>query len=197
MVAYPVNMQSLPRLSPEEYLLRERGAATKSEYLDGIVVAMAGASPEHNRITANITGELHGQLRGSPCQEFASDLRVRVPACNRFYYPDVLAVCGAPQFQQLAGAQSLLNPTLVIEVLSESTESYDRSEKRDCYQTLESLQVYVLISQHMPKVEIYDRQENEWRYTALLGLENVVSLDAIGCTLRLADIYDRIAFPEP
>jgi Uma2 family endonuclease len=113
-----------------------------------------------------------------------------------YYYPDVVGVCGEPQFEDET-FETLLNPTLIVEVLSETTESNDRGQKRGCYQTIPSLTTYVLISQHRAQVEIYRRQENGWLYTATQGREAVVTLEAIGVTLRLADLYARVTFPPP
>jgi Uma2 family endonuclease len=119
---------------------------------------------------------------------------VRVPACDKYYYPDVTVVCEPPQFED-GRRDTLLNPTLLIEVLSDSTQATDRDEKWQCYQTLESLQSYVLISQNKPLVEIYRRQADGWFYTAFTQLESVVPLDAIGCELKLAEVYARVPFP--
>lgn len=195
MVAYKKKVPQPPQITPQEYLRRERKAETKSEYYGGVVVAMAGASKEHNRITANIYGELHSQLKQSPCQAFVTDLRVSVPACNSYFYPDVVAICGDPRFAD-SDLDTLLNPTLIVEVLSESTQDKDRGEKLDCYQTLESLQTYVLVEQERPQVKIYRRQENGWHYSTVEGLVNSLSLEAIGSALKLADIYDRVEFPQ-
>jgi Uma2 family endonuclease len=190
-------MEKPPRLTPQEYLERERKAETKSEYHGGIVVAMAGASPEHNIIVFDLIGTLSVQLRGKPCQGFPSDLRVRVPACDKYYYPDAIVVCEEPEYEQLAGTRSLLNPTLIVEVLSDSTEKTDRGEKWTCFQTLESLQTYVLISQDRPLIEVYRREGQGWFYAAATGVESRVPLDAIGCELKLTDVYARIQFPQP
>jgi len=111
---------------PQEYLEREHSAETKCEYYDGVIVAMAGAGPEHDRATGDIYASLHTQLHGKPCEPFTSDMRVRVPACNRYFYPDVSVACGGAHFEALAGVRSLQNPTLIVEVLSESTEKTDR-----------------------------------------------------------------------
>src|SRR5262249_33624204 len=149
----------------EEYLEGERAAETKSEYYDGVIVAMAGASPEHDRISGNLLRHFGNQLEGTPCEPFTSDMRVRVPECNRYYYPDVSIACGGSEFEGLSGVRSLLNPTVIVEVLSESTEKTDRGDKFLCYQTLPSLQVYVLIAQDRSQVEIYTRKpEDKWEY---------------------------------
>ncbi|HZP83089.1 MAG TPA: Uma2 family endonuclease [Chthonomonadaceae bacterium] len=193
MVAYPTTEPR--RLTPQEYLERERHAETKSEYHGGVLMARAGASPEHNAIVFDIIGTLSVQLKGKPCQGFPSDLRVRVPACNKYYYPYVIVTCEEPRYEMLAGMRSLLNPTLIVEVLSDSTLQADKGEKWLCYQTLDSLQTYVLVSHQSPVVEAYSRQANGWLYTAVVGLESAVPLESIGCTLRLADIYARVPFP--
>jgi Uma2 family endonuclease len=196
MVAYAKKRpEQLPRLTPQEYLERERKAETKSEYDGGVVVAMAGASWEHNLITGNIGRRLGNQLERTSCVVVTNDQRVRVPECDRYYYPDVAVVCDEPQFED-AEVDTLLNPTLIVEVLSDSTVERDRGEKWECYQSMESLRAYVLVAQNKPLVETFLRQENGWHYTAVKGLESVVSLDAIGCALRLAEVYDRIEFPE-
>src|SRR5579871_1540587 len=154
------------RMTAREYLERERTAETKSEFHGGIVVAMAGANPEHNTIVSNIHGELYGSLRNTACRLFISDQRVRVPQCDKYYYPDLVAVCEEPRYEVLNGIHTLLNPTLIAEVLSDSTEQNDRGEKWNCYQTLPSLQSYVLISQNKPLIEVYQRQGEGWFYTA-------------------------------
>ncbi|HZP85004.1 MAG TPA: Uma2 family endonuclease [Chthonomonadaceae bacterium] len=192
MVAHPKPCY----VTPEEYLERERAAETKSEYYDGVIVAMAGASPEHDRIAVDILRHLGNQLERSPCEPFSSDMRVRVPTCNRYYYPDVSVACGGSQFEALVGVRSLLNPKLIVEVLSESTEKNDRTDKYDCYRTLASLATYVLVAQDRPRIEVFTRQPDDtWRHEVAKGLEAVLALPAIGCELKLADIYARVEFP--
>lgn len=185
-----------PFVTREEYLERERRAEWKSEYFDGVIVAMAGASPEHDRALGNVYAGLHGQLRGRTCEPFTSDVRVYVPACNRYYYPDVSVACGGSQFESLAGVRSLLNPALIVEVLSPSTEATDRGDKLICYQTLSSLRTYLIVSPDRPQVQAYERQsDGTWTYRLYDRLEAVIALPAIACELRLADIYARIEFP--
>src|SRR5579871_5215748 len=171
-----------PYITPEAYLERERKAETKSEYYAGVVVAMAGASPEHAALVFDLSMPLGMQLRGGSCQGFNNDLRVRVPACNAYFYPDVVIVCDEPKYELSAGLRSLLNPTLIIEALSPSTEMVDRQEKFDCYWTLESLKTYVLVSQDRPRIEIYTRQgSGSWLLEVANGLDAVVRLDAVDC----------------
>lgn len=191
----PKQLQT-PRLTPQEYLEQERVAEAKSEYLNGEIVAMAGASPEHNAIAFNLATELGGQLGGGNCRGFASDLRIRVPACNRYYYPDLTVLCGEPHYEERIGMRSLLNPTLIIEVLSDSTEANDRGEKFICYQTLASVADYLLVSQHRPRIERFTRQaDGSWRYIRVDGLEATLLLETIGCELRFSNVYTNVEFP--
>jgi Uma2 family endonuclease len=187
-----------PNITPQEYLERECQAETKSEYYDGVIVPRSGASPEHDRIAVDLLRHLGNQLAGTSCEPFSSDMRVRVPAHNRYFYPDVSVACGGSKFEALSGVRSLLNPRLIIEVLSDSTEKIDRSDKFRCYQTLESLGTYVLIAQDRPQVEVFTRMpEGKWEYVLHAGLEATLTLPSIDCTLKLADVYARVEFlPE-
>ncbi len=184
--------------TPREYLQWERQADTRSEYHDGVIVAMSGASRVHNRITFDTGRALGNQLAGQACEPFESDMRVLVPDCNRYFYPDLVIVCGEAQFED-AELDTLLNPALIIETLSDSTERTDRRLKLDCYRTLPTLQTYVLIAQDEPRIETFTRQTGgTWRHEAVTGLDAVLPLPAIRCTLRLADVYARVSFaPAP
>jgi len=178
--------------SPEEYLERERGAETKSEYLDGEILAMAGASRAHNLIVGNLVGELRARLRGRPCEVYPSDMRVRVRETGLYTYPDVTVVCGAPELQD-AHQDTLLNPTLLIEVRSPSTEQDDRGWKGAHYRRLPSLLEYVLVRQDEPSIERYRRHgEREWLITEVEGLGETVELASVGVTLPLEEIYERV-----
>ena len=184
------------RFTPAQYLQWEQAAETRSEYYDGVIVAMAGGSPEHSAIIHDLTLELGAQLEGRRCQGFGSEQRVRVPACNRYYYPDYLVVCDTPQYENIRGVLTLLNPTLIVEVLSPSTEQSDRTDKWECYQTLDSLVTYVLVAQNRARVEAYTRRpDGTWSYTSAKGLDAELALDSIECRLRLARIYRRVTFP--
>lgn len=182
-------------ITPIEYLLQERQAATKSEYFNGRIYAMAGASRSHNRITLNLSAMLHSQLKGSVCEPFAGDMRVKVSSTGLYTYPDVVVVCGDPKFEEQP-VDTLLNPTLIIEVLSTSTEIYDRVDKFAHYQTLESLTDYLLIAQNRPRIEHYQRQSaTQWLYSSIEGVEKHVDITTINCTLSLTEIYARVVFP--
>ena len=178
-------------LTPEEYLAFERKATTKHEYLNGQIVAMSGASFAHNFITVNIATSLNIQLMEGECRVATSDMRVKVTQIDSYFYPDVVVVCGEPRAEDDT-FDTLLNPTLIVEVLSPSTEGYDRREKFEHYQQIASLKDYILISQDEVHVEYYYRQENEWLQTEFVELEDVLSLLSIDCELRLSDIYRRV-----
>ena len=178
----------------EEYLARERMAEAKSEYLDGEILAMAGASRAHNRIVLNLGAELNRQLRGSPCEAFVNDLRVRVSQTGLYTYPDVVVACGEVQFED-DQVDTLLNPVVVIEVLSPKTEAYDRGEKFAHYRRLDSLQEYLLVSQDKVRVERYVRQGEQWVLSELNAVDDVLQIETITCSVRLGDIYERVKLP--
>jgi Uma2 family endonuclease len=182
------------RLTVDQYLAFEREADTKNEYFNGEVFVMAGASREHNVITANVVRELSAQLRGRPCETYPSDMKVKVSATGLYTYPDVLVVCGERQFDD-DQKDVLLNPTLIVEVLSSTTEAYDRGDKFGHYRKLESLKEYILIAQDRYLVEHYLRQgEHQWLLTEFTDPEDTVHLPSIGCDLALSDIYERLEF---
>lgn len=183
-------------IPPADYLALERKAETKSEYLNGHIYAMSGASRNHNRITINLAAMLHSRLKGKPCEPFSSDMRVKVNPTGLYTYPDLVVACGASRFddQQL---DTLLNPTVIIEVLSDSTAAYDRGDKFAHYRTLESLTDYLLVAQDKPRIEHFSRQQNgQWLYSATDGLSATVEIATIGCVLPLAEVYERVAFPD-
>jgi Uma2 family endonuclease len=184
--------EPLHRISVDEYLALERRSATKNEYLNGEIFAMTGASRRHNRMVLNLGIILDGQLRGRGCEIFTNDMRVRVPAANLYTYPDVVVACGDPQFTD-EEIDTLLNPALIVEVLSPSTESYDRGTKFEYYRTLPSLAEYLLLAQDRVHAEHFVKQPNDgWLLTETDCLDDVLELTAIGCTLALRDTYDRV-----
>lgn len=183
--------------SPEVYLARDREAEEKSEYWDGYVYTMPGANRRHNVIVSNVGTTLNVQLAAKPCEVYPSDMRVRIPRSHRYLYPDVTVVCGEPRFED-ERIDILVNPTVVVEVLSESTERFDRGKKFDTYRQLDSLQVYVLIAQDEPHVYLYTRQtDGGWLFTEATALAAVLPLAPIGCELSLADVYRKVQFPTP
>lgn len=183
-----------PFWTPEQYLERERQAEGKSEYFSGEIFAMAGASREHNLIAGNASGELRARLKGRPCETYPSDMRVRVNATGLCTYPDVTVVCGEPEFLDRSG-DVLLNPRVIVEVLSESTEAYDRGEKFAHYRRVESLQDYLLIAQEKASVEHYARQPgDQWLLTVYTELSDSLILPSLDCRLPLSELYDRMQF---
>jgi Uma2 family endonuclease len=185
-----------PRLyTPAEYLERERKAECKSEYLAGRIYAMAGATRRHNLIAMNTGSALNTRLSGRPCEVYGSDMRIRVDASGLYTYPDVTVVCGTPRFED-AQEDTLLNPTVLIEVLSKTTEAYDRGDKFAHYRTLDSLMDYVLITQAKARIEHYRRQpDGRWLLTEVMDLQGTVRLDSIDCTLAPSEVYDKATFP--
>lgn len=187
-----MNPEAQPRLTPEDYLATERSAEFKSEFFNGEIFAMSGASQSHNTIVLNVGAELRQQLKKRPCKAYVNDMRVKVNLTGLYTYPDVAVVCGKAQFDD-AHFDTLLNPTLIIEVLSDSTEAYDRGRKFEHYRKLESLVEYVLIAQNRPHVESYRRQpDQQWLLAECEGLDGIVHLPSIGCELALAEIYDKL-----
>ena len=191
-----MNPQLKPRLTPEDYLALERSAEYKSEYFNGEIFAMAGASRVHNTLVVNTAIELGNQLKKRPCKLYVSDMRVKVNPTGLYTYPDVVVVCGKEQFED-THLDTLLNPTLIIEVLSDSTEAYDRGRKFEHYRHLDSLVEYVLIAQQRPHVESYRRQpDHQWLLTECSGLDATLRLQSIDCDLALAEIYAKVELSE-
>jgi len=182
--------------TPEEYLTMEREAEYKSEYLDGHIYAMAGASMEHNTISANVARLVGNSFVGRPCRVFSSDMRVQAQDIDLFYtYPDIVAVCGAPVLADTK-MDTLTNPTVLFEVLSPSTEAYDRGRKFELYRKIASLQEYVLLAQDRAFVEHYVRSGSKWELSDISGLDGTLQLGSIQCKLALRDIYDKVEFSE-
>ena len=187
-------VQPTPPMTPEEYLAFDRASETKHEYFDGEIVAMAGASYAHNLIVMNTGASLHAQLRGRPCRVLPSDLRLFMQMTNSFFYPDLTVVCGQPQFGY-GSPDTLLNPAIVIEILSPSTEGDDRGRKFQQYRTIESLQEYLLIAQGTPRIEHFVRQTSDlWLFSESVGMEATAHLPTIDCALPLADVYQDVDF---
>ena len=189
-----MSQQIKPFISPQEYLRLERQSEYKSEYLNGEIFAMTGASRKHNLVTTNISSSLHRQLKGRPCEVYAVDMRVKVRATGLYTYPDVTVVCGDPQFED-EQVDTLVNPTVLIEVLSDSTERYDRIAKSSYYRTIDSLAEHLLVAQNEIRLEQYVRQPNgEWLLCEYVTLDSAAQVTSIDCSLLLSDVYDKITF---
>lgn len=185
-------LQTQPKLTVEDYLAIERSTEQKSEYLNGEMFAMGGASRQHNLIVTNTVRELSVQLKKRPCKVYANDMRVKVSSTGLYTYPDLVVVCGEERFDDHQ-KDTLLNPTVIVEVLSDSTEGYDRGEKFEHYRKLESLSDYLLIAQKKYHVECYQRRpDNRWLLTETNDLRDSVRLTSIDCELALAEIYDKV-----
>ncbi len=194
-----------PRFTVDEYLEMERKAEDRHIYLDGEIFAMAGESIPHGHVTVNITGLFYQQLKGKACAPFTKDIKVRsgpipMPGHNRkglFSYPDIVVVCGEPEYHD-AHEDVILNPKVIVEALSPSTEAFDRGEKFNrLSEHNPSLIDYLLVAQDKPQIEHYTREANgKWTYCCYKGLEAVVPIPSIGCELKLADVYDRVKFDE-
>ncbi len=187
-------MSALPKrkiYTTEEYLDLEEKAEYKSEYDNGEIIAMAGGSLNHARIIGNIDRGFGGKL-GKTCESKTTEVKIRVDIYRKFYYPDVFIFCGEPIFYQKR-KDAIINPTLIVEVLSDNTEAKDRGEKMLAYRTLESLREYVLVTQDNPTVEQYIKNADEaWIHKATIGLKSVVKFESIGIELTLEEIYQRV-----
>lgn len=185
-----------PFVTPEEYLRLERASPSRSEYYWGEIFSMASASLAHSTIVANALRELGNLLKGRPCAPYDSNLRVFFPSTGLYSYPDVSVICGAAELTDAHG-DNITNPTLIVEVLSDSTEAYDRGNKLAHYRTLPSFVEYVLVSQKEPLIEVFYRMaDGTWQLTPARGLESVVRLQSLSVELRLAEVYDRLVFPK-
>ena len=190
-------MSTLPKafISPEKYLELDRAAEYKSEYYDGEMFAMAGAPEGHTLVAANVLASLHAQLRARPCRAYGSDMRVQIRPHGRYAYPDVTVVCGQPEFTD-GRRDVLINPTVIVEVLSPSTANFDRGFKFDAYTAIASMREYVLIEPSRVSLDVFTRQPNgRWLLAKALRLEDTIDLESIGCQLALSDVYEKVDFP--
>jgi Uma2 family endonuclease len=175
-----------------EYIALEADSLTKHEFYRGEIFAMAGASFRHNQVSASILGILHASLRGSGCRPFGSDLRIRVHRRDLYTYADALVVCGQAELTN-EKPESVTNPRVIVEVLSKSTENYDRGQKWEFYQELDSLREYLLVSQEEAKITRYYREPGgPWMYELVSGLDQTLRLSSIECELALAEIYENV-----
>jgi Uma2 family endonuclease len=189
-----MSAHAIPLISPQEYLEIERAAETKSEYHDGLMFAMSGGLLAHSLISVRLIAALVTELHGKGCEVGNSDLRVRISPEGPFVYPDVSVYCGEPELTE-DYKDTLLNPVVVIEVLSKSSEAYDRGHKFAAYRRLASLREYVLVSQTEPRIEIFSKDDQDrWMYTESVGMDSICQLPGIGCEISLARIYERIKF---
>ena len=187
---------AVSRFTEAEYLAFERASHEKHEFINGEILELTGASFAHVAIATNLVVGLGNQLRGTPCRPLTSDMRVKVSETGAYVYPDVVVVCGKPELED-EHVDTLLNPTLVIEILSPSTEAYDRGAKSAHYRRLPSLQGYVLIAQDRASVEHFRREGDCWILTEATELDAVMPIPEIGCELKLSEVCEGVEFPEP
>lgn len=181
-------------LTPEEYLAIERDIEAKHEFYRGEMFAMGGASFAHTQITIAASATLYDQLKNGKCHVSANDLRVKVSASGLYTYPDVVVTCEKPRFED-DKFDTLLNPQSIIEVLSDTTEKYDRGKKFELYRQIESLREYALISQDRAHIELFTRgDDGHWRLSEATGLDAAIEMAAIGCRLALADVYAKVSW---
>jgi Uma2 family endonuclease len=187
-----MSTQSLPFLTPEQYLEIECAAETQSEYLAGAMYAMSGASRSHSRLVANISGQFYTQLRGRSCESASSDLRLYVPKYRLITYPDIFVTCGPDQYLDNR-TDTMVDATVIIEVLSPSTKNYERIEKFRYYRALLSFREYLLLAQNEIHAEHHVRQPDEsWMMREYSLPSDEIDLPSIGCRLRLQDVYERV-----
>lgn len=187
---------SKTRMTVEEYFQMEETSEVKHEFDEGEVLAMSGGTPPHSAIATNFLGSIWMRLRGNPCRPYDSNLRIRAGKSTRYVYPDALVICGPLEFDPLdPNGTTVLNPTMLAEVLSKSTERYDRGTKFDRYREIESLQEYVLIDQNEPRVDVFLRRESNWTLMPVRGIEGIVRLESLSIELPMAEIYEGVVFP--
>lgn len=185
-------------VSVEEYYQLELTAEERSDYYDGEMFCMAGGTTEHSAINANLIGVLHAALKGKTCRPFTQDQRIKSDETGLRIYPDASVFCEPLTYDSEDGQKhTATNPTALFEVLSESTEAYDRGFKFECFRQCASLRLYVLIAQDRPHVDVFVRDgENEWRLFDVSGMDQPITLPVIDVTLTTTDLYDRVEFPE-
>ena len=183
------------RFTLEEYIEFDKNSEERWEYFDGMVVTISGGTLTHNRIARNLTTSLTNKLAGRECEVLPADMRIKVPKAPPYRYADVVVVCGEPVIESIQGLDALVNPRLIVEILSESTEAYDRGKKFHSYQSIDSFEEYLLVAQDRPYVTHYVRQaDGNWLRTDIEGLESEITLVTIPCKITLSEIYAFVEF---
>ena len=186
--------QPLPRLTEAEYLTLERAAECKSEYFDGEMFAMAGGTPQHSLIATNLAAEFRNRLKAGPCVPYNSDLRIKIEATGLLTYPDLSVICGPLRFAP-GTDDTVVNPTVLVEVLSDSTEAYDRGKKFEHYRQIGGVKDYLLVSQKEPRIEQFSLQsDGHWRLSEAAGLSAQIEVPSLQITLSLAEVFASVTF---
>lgn len=193
MVAIPKE-----RFTLEEYIEFDKNSEERWEYFDGMVVTMSGGTLTHNRISVNVLTSLRGRALAQGCEVLPADMRIKVPKAPPYRYADVVVVCGEPVIESIQGLDALVNPRLIVEILSESTEACDRGKKFHSYQSIDSFEEYLLVAQDKPYVTHYVRQaDGSWLRSDIEGLESEIVLVTIPCRIKLSEIYALVEFSSP
>lgn len=193
-------MSALPKYkySLEEYLELDANSEERLEYWDGEIFSMSGVSNEHDQLETNLIYRTKRQLEGRACRVFAANMRIKVPSMPPYRYGDVSGLCGQPKFEKIGGVDVLTNPSLIIEVLSPSTEAYDRGDKFTNYKSIPSLSEYLLVAQHRAHVSQFIKQaDGSWLNLEFNALDDVLKIVTLDCELTLAEIYQDVEFPPP
>jgi len=192
MVAVPKE-----RLTIEEFVEFDKNSEERWEYFDGVAISMSGGTLAHNQLTVNLVSELRSPARAKGCQVLPADMRIKVPKAPPYRYADIVVVCGPPVIEKLQGLDALVNPSLIIEILSASTEAYNRGKKFVSYQSIDSFREYLLVAQDRPYITHYVRHaDGNWMRNDVEGLDSEIDLATISCRLSLQDIYALVDFPE-
>ena len=190
-----MSAQTKPRYTLEEYFELERKSEERYEYWNGEVFCMSGVSPEHDQIESNFNFHLRAKLAGRNCRVFLANIRIKVPSAPPYRYADVSALCGEAQFEEIGGIRAVTNPSLIVEILSSSTEAYDRGDKFTHYQSIPSFREYLLVAQHRPHISHLIKQaDGSWIHNEYNDLEAVVKLASLNCELPMSEVYENISF---
>lgn len=190
-----MSAQTEPRYTLEEYFELERKSEERYEYWNGEVFCMSGVSPEHDQIESNLNFHLRAKLAGRNCRVFLANMRIKVPSAPPYRYADVSALCGEAQFEEIGGIRAVTNPSLIIEVLSSSTEAYDRGDKFTYYQSIPSFIEYLLVSQRRPHItHLIKRADGLWIHNEYNDLASVVKLTSLNCELNMSEVYENVSF---
>ncbi|HEX8887806.1 MAG TPA: Uma2 family endonuclease [Pyrinomonadaceae bacterium] len=190
-----MSAQTEPRYTLEEYFELERKSEERFEFWNGEVFCMSGVSPEHAQLEVNFISQLNSRLTGKGCRIFPANIRIKVPSAPPYRYADVSALCGEAKFEEIGGIRAVTNPTLIVEILSGSTEAYDRGEKFTHYQSITSFREYLLIAQHRPHITHLIKQEDgSWIYKEYNDLADIVKLTSMNCELAMSEVYENVSF---
>jgi Uma2 family endonuclease len=190
-----MSAQAQPRYTLEEYFELERKSEERYEFWNGEVFCMSGVSPEHAQLEVNFISRLNSRLAGKGCRVFPANIRIKVPSAPPYRYADVSALCGEAQYEEIGGIRAVTNPALIIEILSSSTEAYDRGDKFTHYQSIPNFSEYLLVAQHRPHItHLIKQADGSWIYNEYNDLTAVVRLASLNCELLMSEVYENVSF---